>query len=161
MGGTIDKDYNDAPNKENAHVAMNFNILTPAYERVLDLINPSFSCRSLEIAKKDSLELDDADRKKLLEACMSATEDRIVITHGTDTMLETAEVLDQIKDKTIVITGAMRPERFNASDAHFNLGTAVGGAYSLEPGIYIAMSGIISLWNNVSKNYSGGNFVES
>lgn len=110
---------------------------------------------------KDSLDMSDEDRKVILENCKKAPEDRIVITHGTDTMVETAKVLaSEIKSKTIVLTGAMIPYAFDNSDALFNLGNALAFVQVLPSGIYIAMNGKYFSWDNVRKNKDIGEFEE-
>ena len=106
-GGTIDKDY---PRTTKGYA---FEISEPAVKRIMEKINPSFDYEILSVLKKDSLDITETDRKKIFDACKSSKIDKIVITHGTDTMIETAKELNQIKGKTIVVTGAMRPERFN------------------------------------------------
>jgi len=102
---------------------------------------------------KDSLLMGDKDRQKILEECKNSKEDRIIITHGTDTMVETAKTLgNNIKNKTIVLLGAMVPYNQKDSDAMFNLGAAVSAVQTLSPGVYISMNGKIFNWNNVKKN---------
>ena len=106
---------------------------------------------------KDSLLMDDKDRNKILEECKKSKEDRIIITHGTDTMTETAKVLGTgIKNKTIVLLGAMTPYNQKDSDALFNLGSAVSAVQTLPKGIYITMNGRIFNWDNVRKNKALG-----
>ena len=101
----------------------------------------------------DSLYIKDNHRKEIQEKCKSCKEERIVITHGTDTMVETAKLLgEELKDKTIVLTGAMIPYSFVKSDAHFNLGCAIAFAQTLPRGIYITMHGKIFNYDNVKKN---------
>jgi L-asparaginase len=120
-------------------------------------------CR-LELAVRtlmmvDSLEMSEADRRLLLESCRAAAEERIVITHGTDTMPETARVLGQAGlAKTIVLTGAMVPYAFGSSDGLFNLGSALSFVQALPHGVYIAMNGRRFLWDDVSKNRELGVF---
>lgn len=107
----------------------------------------------------DSLDMTDKDRALILENCENTPETKIVITHGTDTMIETAEVLASgIKDKTIVLTGAMVPYTFGSSDGLFNLGTAIAFVQTLPPGVYIAMNGKYFNWDNVRKNKEIGEF---
>ena len=107
----------------------------------------------------DSLAMSDADRGIILENCRQCPEERIVITHGTDTMAETAGVLGrQIRDKTVVITGAMVPYAFGSSDGLFNLGSAISFAQALPHGVYIAMNGRCFSWDNVRKNKQLGVF---
>jgi L-asparaginase len=107
----------------------------------------------------DSLEMQDADRQRVLAACRAASEKAIVIIHGTDTMRETAVVLGAAAlDKTIVLTGAMIPYEIANSDALFNFGFASGIAQTLQPGVYVAMNGQVFAWNNVTKNRAAGVF---
>ena len=148
-GGTIDKDY---PRTRGGYA---FEISDPAVERILERVNPSLAYRIDSIAKKDSLELTGDDRRAVRQACQSSDATRIVVTHGTDTMVETAAALCGIEGKVIVVTGAMRPERFSNSDAAFNVGLAVGAALSLQPGVYIAMHGRVLPWDNVTRNAAG------
>jgi len=113
-GGTIDKDYP----KTKAYA---FEIGEPAVKRILNKINPNFSYKILPLVRKDSLDLNNLDRDRILKVCRQAREEKIIITHGTDTMVKTAKVLSVIKNKTVVITGSLRPEKFADSDAAFNL----------------------------------------
>jgi L-asparaginase len=109
----------------------------------------------------DSLDMHAANRQQVLESCRRAPEDRIVITHGTDTMVETAGVLGKAAlAKTIVLTGAMVPYIFSNSDAVFNLGAAVMAVQVLDPGVYIAMNGRVFPWDRVRKNRERGVFEE-
>ncbi len=109
----------------------------------------------------DSLHMQDADRQKVLTACQSAVESHLVITHGTDTMPETAHVLGAAKlNKTIVLTGAMMPFEMNNSDALFNLGFACAAAQTLPHGVYVAMNGQVFAWDKVQKNKVVGRFEE-
>jgi L-asparaginase len=107
----------------------------------------------------DSLELSDADRETIARNCLAAPEDRIVITHGTDTMVDTARVLARmVEGKTVVLTGAMIPWAFGSSDGLFNLGSALSFVQVLPPGIYVAMNGRWFPWDNVRKNRETGRF---
>lgn len=107
----------------------------------------------------DSLDMQDADRQRVLAACRAASENAIVIVHGTDTMRETAEVLGKARlQKTIVLTGAMIPYEITGSDALFNLGFAVGVAQTLPAGVYVAMNGKVFAWDHVRKNRAAGVF---
>lgn len=111
------------------------------------------------IMLKDSIHMTDEDREKILQNCKDCEEDKIIITHGTDTMVETAQVLGKnIKNKTIVLLGAMIPYNQNNSDALFNLGCAVSAVQSLPKGVYITMNGKIFSWDNVRKNKELGLF---
>jgi len=111
---------------------------------------------------KDSIYMSDEDRKEILQGCENCAEDKIIITHGTDTMVETAQVLGKnIKNKTIVLLGAMIPYNQKKSDALFNLGYAISAVQVLPKGVYIAMNGKIFNWNHVRKNKELGIFEET
>ena len=114
-GGTIDKDY---PKSTKGYA---FEIHEPAVKRILQKLNPSFSFKIQTVLKKDSLEINEIDRGIILKTCKNAKEDKIIITHGTDTIGKTAEFLSSIKNKTIILTGSMRPQRFSNSDADLNI----------------------------------------
>ncbi len=110
----------------------------------------------------DSLEMTEADRQAIVEACRRCVEDRIVVTHGTDTMAETARVLIQAAlGKTIVLTGAMIPYAFGSSDGLFNLGSALSFAQALPTGVYVAMNGRVFPGDHVRKDRQAGVFEES
>jgi L-asparaginase len=153
-GGTIDKDY---PKIEKGYA---FEIAEPAVRRILQRVNPNFDFEIISILRKDSQDITEEDRKKIQETCQKAKSQKIVITHGTDTIIETAKRLSKVKNKVIILTGAMKPERFFDSDASFNIGTAVGAINVLNNGIYIAMNGRIYPWNNVKRNPETGQFIE-
>lgn len=152
-GGTIDKDY---PKTKNGWA---FEINEPAVKRILEKVNCSFNYSVISLLKKDSLEINDEDRTLILNKCKEAKEDKIIITHGTDTMNITANYLKEIKNKTIIITGAMRPERFSNSDAAINIGVAIGAAQSLSNGIYIAMNGLVIPHHKMERNKETGQFI--
>ena len=154
MGGTIDKDY------PKVWKAYNFEITDPAVTRVLEQANPVFAYQVVSSCKKDSMDITKADRQALKQLCEAAKENHIVITHGTDTMSNTAEFLSKIKEKTIIITGSARPERFSNSDAGFNIGVAVGAIKWVLPGVYIAMNGVVAEWRTVQKDPKTGKFIE-
>lgn len=114
-----------------------------------------------ELPFLDSLDMQDADRQRILASCTKADEDGIVIIHGTDTMRETGEVLGQAKlGKRIVLTGAMIPYEIANSDALFNFGYACAAAQLLPPGVYVAMNGKVFSWDNVEKNRAAGVFQQ-
>lgn len=136
-----------------------FEIAEPAVRRILEKVSPDFDFQIIPILKKDSSEITE-DRKKICEACQKANSDKIVITHGTDTIIETARRLSDIKNKVVVLTGAMRPEKFSDSDASFNVGTAIGAINILKNGVYIAMNGRIYPWHDVKRNPETGQFIE-
>jgi L-asparaginase len=104
-----------------------------------------------EVTKKDSLDLTDDDRQKILKAVKGAKSDKVIITHGTDTMVKTAAVLEKLGGKTVVLTGAMLPEKFTDSDAKFNIGMAVSAVQHLRAGIYIALYGRVVPWKDFKK----------
>lgn len=109
----------------------------------------------------DSLEMTDHDRELIAHQCNSCEENKIVITHGTDTMAETAQLLaSKVKKKTVVLTGAMIPIKFGSSDGLFNLGSALAFAQTLAAGVYVAMNGRYFHWDNVKKNKETGIFEE-
>lgn len=126
-GGTIDKDY---PKLTKGYA---FEITTPAVERIMENVNPSFEFEIVPLIQKDSTELTESDREIIHELCENTKTSKIIITHGTDTMIETALKLADIENKTIILTGAMRPERFTNSDADFNIGVAVGAINVTPP----------------------------
>ena len=149
-GGTIDKVYFDDKS--------DFQVGEPQIGRILEELGVAFRFRVIPILRKDSLHIDDADRE-LLRATIAAQPARhVLVTHGTDTMVETARALAPLVDRTIVLTGALNPARFRGSDAEFNVGTAVGAVQSLPPGVYIAMNGRI--WDplKVRKNVAANRF---
>ena len=153
-GGTIDKDY---PRPSRGYA---FEIAEPAVRRVLARGNPGFEFEVLSVLKKDSSDLTEEDRERIYRVCVQADSQRIIITHGTDTMLETARSLSRIEGKVIVLTGAAKPERFSDSDAAFNIGTAVGASGVLKNGVYIAMNGRVYPWDRVKRDRETGQFVE-
>ena len=154
-GGTIDKDY---PKTKKGYA---FEITEPAVERILRKVNPNFDYEIVHLLKKDSQDITHEDRDKISQICQKIKDNRIIITHGTETMIETARRLSSIKSKTIILTGAMKPEKFTDSDASFNVGTAIGAISLLSNGIYIAMNGRIYPWNKVKRNSRTGQFVET
>lgn len=132
-GGTIDKIYFDAKSE--------FQVGDPGIISLLRDANVGFSYEVESILKKDSLDLNDADRKLIYDRVKDEVCDRILLTHGTDTMIKTAICLLDIGGKTIVLTGSMQPALLRNSDAAFNIGTAVAALGLLPPGVYIAMHG--------------------
>jgi len=152
-GGTFDKEYNELNGQlyfKDTHLnellTMGRN-LVPVEIRTLMMI--------------DSLEMTEEDRGLIAHQCNQCEENRIVLTHGTDTITDTAKVLaEKVKDKTIVLTGAMIPIKFGSSDGLFNLGSALAFAQTLPPGVYVAMNGRYFTWNNVRKNKQTGVFEE-
>ncbi len=121
-GGTIDKDYM-ATKKNHGY---NFEISEPAVKTILDKIKPKFYFEIFMVTQKDSFDLTDVDRLKIYKKCKNIKNNKIIITHGTDAFVKTAKVLSQLGGKVIILTGAMKPEKFQNSDAMFNVGTAIG-----------------------------------
>lgn len=150
-GGTIDKIYFDA--------LSDYQVGETVMARLLDVARVKRPFRIEEVVRKDSLELDDADRALIHARVAAAPESHIVITHGTDTMTDTAKVLADIPGKTVVLVGALAPARFGESDASFNLGMAFATAQVAEPGVYITMSGSVFRADAVVKDRSKGAFV--
>ena len=144
VGGTIDKVYFDALSK--------YEIGESNINDILNNARVNFEPDVSSILKKDSLDMTDQDRMIVYEAVTNEKNDKIIITHGTDTMIETAKVLNSIKDKTIVLTGAMEPAKFQSSDAVFNLGSAVAAVQTLHFGVYIVISGRVFTPDKVKKN---------
>ena len=151
-GGTIDKNYFDALSE--------YQIVESGIPALLQEARVALPYRVEEACRKDSLELTDADRADIARRVAAAPEQRVVITHGTDTMTDTAKVLAaSVTGKTIVLTGALSPARFAESDAPFNLGMAVATAQTAAAGIWIAMSGQIFDGLKVRKDRQAGKFV--
>jgi len=153
-GGTFDKEYDERTGRlffKDSHLS---EMLTLGRSRV------PVELRTLMMV--DSLEMDDDDRELILNQCRKSETDRIVLTHGTDTLEITARALGEagIPGKTIVLTGAMIPFAFGSSDGLFNLGAALAFAQSLPPGVYVAMNGRVFNWDNVRKNKDAGQFEE-
>ncbi|MEO0339327.1 MAG: asparaginase domain-containing protein [Bacteroidota bacterium] len=151
-GGTIDKDY---PKSQGGWA---FEFGDPATTRILEKLNPSFDFEIKTACQKDSLEIDEQDRSLILQMILAASTNQVIITHGTDTLLDTAQFLAQDLDaseKVIVLTGAMRPERFSNSEAPINLGMAIAGVQILGPGVYVCMHGVIGKWDEISRNQEG------
>jgi L-asparaginase len=150
-GGTFDKEYNELTGElffQTTHIGdmlrLGRCLLDVAVETLMMI---------------DSLQMTDADRQLILDRCQSTPASRIVITHGTDTMELTAAVLgNAIRNKTVVLTGAMVPYQFGSSDGMFNLGTALAFVQTLPAGVYVAMNGKCFPWNRVRKNREAGTF---
>jgi L-asparaginase len=153
-GGTIDKDY---PKTTGGYA---FEISEPAVKRILEKLNPSFEYEIISLCKKDSQDITEEDREKIYKTCKELENDKIIITHGTDTLIETAEQLKDVKDKVIIFTGSFKPEKFADSDAPINVGVAIGAVNILKDGIYIAMNGRIYPWDKVKRDSKTGKFIE-
>lgn len=150
-GGTFDKEYNELTGEM---------FFTQTHVReMLALGRARLTIRVRTLMMKDSLFMTPADRRLILDACVKAAEKRIVITHGTDTMEHTARRLGPaLKNKTVVLTGAMVPYKFGSSDGLFNLGCALAFVQILPPGVYVAMNGRYFSWDDVGKNRQRGCF---
>ena len=149
-GGTIDKVYFDDKS--------DYQVGEPQIGRILEELGVAFRFNVIPILRKDSLHIDAADRE-LVRATIAAQDTRhVLVTHGTDSMVETATVLSTIPGKVIVLTGALNPAGFRGSDAEFNIGTAVGAVQSLPPGVYIAMNGRVWDPATVRKNVAANRF---
>jgi L-asparaginase len=133
VGGTIDKVYFDQLSE--------YQVGFPSVREILDGLPIAFEYEVESLLRKDSLDMDETDRERVLQHVAADPNPRILITHGTDTMIETAQKLSAITGKCIVLTGAMEPARFKSSDAVFNVGVAVGAVSALPNGVYIAMNG--------------------
>jgi len=149
-GGTIDKVYFDAKSE--------YQVGAPQVEEILKDSNVGFEYEVESILQKDSLEITEADRQIVRQIIEKDPCPRIIITHGTDTMVETAKALIGITKKTIVFTGAMEPARSRYTDAIFNVGCAIGAAQTLQAGVYIAMNGCVYEADKVEKNYEAKRF---
>ena len=150
-GGTIDKIYFDA--------LSDYQVGETVVTKLLEIARVKRPVRIEEVTRKDSLELDDQDRALIYARVAAAPERHVVITHGTDTMTDTARQLMVVPDKTIVLVGALAPARFGESDASFNLGMAFATAQIAGPGVYISMSGSVFPADRVVKDRAKGAFV--
>ncbi len=150
-GGTFDKEYNELNGEllfQQTHLP---EMLALGRSRVVAEVTT--------LLMIDSLQMTDDHRELIARACLEAPEDRIVVTHGTDTMVETARVLaGRVAGKTVVLTGAMVPWKFGSSDGLFNLGSALAFAQVLPPGVFVSMNGRYFPWDNVRKNKEKGEF---
>jgi len=152
-GGTFDKEYNELNGElyfKETHI-----------HELLTLGRCKLNVSIHTLMMMDSLLMTDKERQMIVAHCAASASDKIIITHGTDTMTETARVLAQhIIDKTIVLTGAMIPYKFGSSDGLFNMGSALAFVQTLPAGVYVAMNGRYFLWDNVYKNKQTGEFME-
>ena len=150
-GGTIDKVYFDALSE--------FQVGASPLDAILSEANVSLDYALTSLMKKDSLELTDEDREIVRRAVIDCDAQHVLITHGTDTMAKTAEALQDIGDKTVVLTGAMQPARLRSTDAIFNVGFAIAAARMQAAGVYIAMNGRVFEAGKVRKDRGAGQFV--
>ena len=149
-GGTIDKIYFDDKST--------FQIGAPQIGDILQALGVAFTFDVVPVLRKDSLHMDDHDRATIREAIAQQPHRHVLVTHGTDTMVETAQALADLRGKVIVLTGALNPALFKGSDAVFNIGCAVGAVQTLSDGIYIAMNGRIWDPSRVRKNRDANRF---
>ena len=152
-GGTFDKEYNEISGElyfKNSHI-----------ESMLNLGRSRLDINIRTLMMIDSNDMTNEDRRIIIDHCRKIPEKKIIITHGTDTMVETAkQIANEVLDKTIILTGAMIPYTFGSSDGLFNLGSAIAFVQTLPEGVYIAMNGKYFDWNNVIKNKRIGEFEE-
>ena len=150
-GGTFDKEYDEITGE-----------LSFGDSHLVELLRQGRCALHVEVETLmmiDSLDMTEADRERIARSARACREERIVVTHGTDTMVETARVLaETVEGKTVVLTGAMIPIAFGSSDGLFNLGSALSFAQVLEPGVYVAMNGRCFPWDHVRKNRGTGRF---
>ena len=150
VGGTIDKVYFDQKS--------NYKVGEPGVHDILKDANVTFDYECESILQKDSLDMTETDRQLVFEKIQADEHRYIIVTHGTDTMVATARVLEPIQDKVIVLTGSMQPARFKVSDAEFNIGVAVAAVQIMPEGVYIAMNGRIFDPDKVKKNWEQNRF---
>ena len=152
-GGTFDKEYNEL----NGELYFNKTHVS----EMLKLGRSRLKLKIVTLMMRDSLHITDSDVNKIVDECRNSKEEKILITHGTDKMADTAKSLGEfIEKKTVVLTGAIIPYAFGSSDGMFNLGSALAFVQTLPHGVYIAMNGRYFHYNNVNKNKENGNFEE-
>lgn len=152
-GGTFDKEYNEIDGK--------LYFKTSNLTELLKLGRSKLNVKVKTLMMLDSLDMDNKDRKTIINECIQVKTNRIIITHGTDTMVQTAKALAKnISNKTIILTGAMIPIKFGSSDGLFNLGSALSFIQILKPGVYITMNGRYFTYDNVRKNNKLGIFEQ-
>lgn len=152
-GGTIDKVYFDAKSE--------YEVGEPQIAEILRQMNVSFEWEIETLFRKDSLDLTDEDRAVLAARVRAEPSRHILITHGTDTMVETARAIGDVGDRVVVLVGSLAPARFKFTDAEFNIGFALGGLQALDPGVYIAMNGRLFGRDRVRKNRERNRFEEA
>lgn len=152
VGGTIDKVYFDAKSK--------YEVGAPAVGRILREMKANLDYEVVSLMAKDSLEMSDDDRAMIARAVAESAQDKIIITHGTDTMVATAKQLQKVAGKTIVLTGALAPAIFKDSDAAFNIGCALATVQCAGHGVYISMNGKVFDADKVRKDVEQNRFIE-
>lgn len=153
IGGTIDKVYFDKKSR--------YEVGEPQIGEILEVANVIFQYTIEPILRKDSLDLTDHDRQRIYDRIASDKNRYILVTHGTDTMIQTAKKLQTIPDKVIVLTGAIEPARSKSSDAPFNVGSAIAAVQLLPPGVYLAVNGRIFDPNKATKNMKLNRFEDT
>lgn len=153
VGGTIDKEYFDRKSE--------YEVGDPTIGEILEEAYVNLDYNITSILHKDSLDMTDEDRQKVFDIVATDEHRHIVLTHGTDTMIQTAKKLKNIPHKVIVLTGAMAPAKFKSSDAAFNIGSAVAAVQTLKPGVYIAINGRIFDPDKVKKNLEFNRFEDA
>ena len=151
VGGTIDKIYFDAKST--------YEVGPPNIAEILNGLSLNVEFEVTSLMQKDSLDMTPEDRALILKHVLNTSEERIIITHGTDTMVETAKTLSQVRGKRIVLTGALSPALFKNSDAMFNIGCAVTAVQIMKYGVYIAMNGQLFDFDKVKKDVAQNRFV--
>ena len=149
-GGTIDKIYYDDKS--------DYKIGEPEIGRILTAMNVAFRWEVRALLRKDSLHMSDDDRRLIRQAVLASEDRHYLLTHGTDTMTDTAAMLQDLGDRVIVMTGALHPARFIDSDAVFNIGCAIGAVQTLPPGVWIVMNGRVWEPTQVRKNRAANRF---
>ena len=152
-GGTIDKVYFDAKSE--------FEVGESEVPEILERSNVTRPFEVTNLLRKDSLDLTDDDRALIRRAVAESPHAWVVVTHGTDTMVQTAELLEGVPDKTVVLTGSLVPARFRDSDAAFNVAVAFAAVQCLPPGVYVAMNGRIFDPSHARKNREANRFEET
>jgi len=152
-GGTIDKVYFDA-NSE-------YEIGGPVVGKILERMNPSFEFEVTQVLQKDSLDLTDEDRELICATVTNSQYEQILITHGTDGMVATAQALGDLGQKRVVLTGSMKPAAFAETDAVFNIGSAIGALNAVAPGVHLIMNGQLFTPDEMFKNYDTKRFENS
>jgi L-asparaginase len=149
-GGTIDKEYFDAQSA--------YHVGEPLVGEILREAGVTTPFQTRRLMRKDSLELQDADRAAIREAVLTCEAQRVVVTHGTDTMVQTAQAIGDPDGRTVVLVGSLSPARFRETDALFNVGFAFAAAQTLPAGVWIAMNGRVFAPSNVRKNREANRF---
>ncbi len=151
VGGTIDKIYFDAKSS--------YEVGPPNIAEILHNLSLNIEFEVTSLMQKDSLDMTDEDRELVYRHVAAAREEHIIITHGTDTMVETAKVLSRVRGKRIVLTGALSPALFKNSDAMFNIGAAITAVQIVKYGVYITMNGQVFDYDKVRKDVPNNRFV--